>query len=556
MVDQITDDMFSDGFAVSVSEKSLSWLTKYSPKDFGDCLLKQDEKKQMTSWLEFLIQKPKQSGIDVGKKTFSSQVGKKKKSTPRSKNKLDTNCLFLHGPPGIGKTTIAKLLFKKYNYDVLEFNASDTRTAKTIQESLDKVGGSHNVIDFMCNKKTKIAIILDEIDGLSSGDKGGMTEINNIISESREHNTPFICISNNICKKTDSLKRKSLYLKLGKPNDMTIKNIINKISKSEEIKLESETIKKLVGKSQGDIRRCITLLEYIFRNQKQLADVRKKKQNSENISMKIDFNSNNQDADNDNANDTILEQNNLDDELDISDADKCLENLINIDNEIDNYSRKLTELQPYEMCEKILNSSNTLEFFLKNFNYDQSMTNWYIYENFIKYIDKNRMAHLDKKLKSIGEIYKCFTFGDILEKEIMGNQNFEFFEYINLIKTHGSSYWTNADMKKASYNKMGMMNYSTLLNRTSLEYSNSKNWGIINQALFSNGNTNITTELCNILYKKIENDEKEYVKKIIDTHNLSCDTMEKILKYSSFYDKSQVSIFTELKKKIKLYYNN
>ena len=31
---------------------------------------------------------------------------------------------------------------------------------------------------------------------------------------------------------------------------MTIKNIINKISKSEEIKLESETIKKLVGKAR------------------------------------------------------------------------------------------------------------------------------------------------------------------------------------------------------------------------------------------------------------------------------------------------------------------
>ena len=62
MVDQITDDMFSDGFAVSVSEKSLSWLTKYSPEDFGDCLLKQDEKKQMSSWLEFLIQKPETIG--------------------------------------------------------------------------------------------------------------------------------------------------------------------------------------------------------------------------------------------------------------------------------------------------------------------------------------------------------------------------------------------------------------------------------------------------------------------------------------------------------------
>lgn len=548
MVDQITDDMFSNGYMVSLSETSLSWLTKYSPKDFSECLLKQDEKKQMTSWLEFLIQKPKQTVAENVKKTSGSSKDKKKKTTPRSKNKLDTNCLFLHGPPGIGKTTIAKLLYKKYNYDVLEFNASDTRTAKTIQESLDKVGGSHNVVDFMSNKKTKIAIILDEIDGLSSGDKGGMSEINNIISDSKEHNTPFICISNNICKKTDSLKRKSLYLKLAKPTDTTIKNIINKILKSEEISLELETIKKLVGKSQGDIRRCITLLEYIFRNQKQLVDVRKKKLQTENISMKIDFDGG---KENNLTNLDLLNSNDVDCE-----EDAGLESFLSIDNEIDNYSRKLTQLQPYEMCEKILNSSNTLDFFLKNFNYDQSMTNWYIYENFVKYIDKNRIGHLDKKLKSIGEIYNCFTIGDILEKEIMGNQNFEFFEYINVIKTHGSSYWTNTNMKKASYNKMGMMNYSTLLNRTSLEYSNSKSWSSLNQCLFSTSDTNITTELSNILYKKIENDETEYVKKIIDKYNISYNTMEKVLKYSSFYDKSQVGIFNELKKKIKLYYNN
>ena len=59
---------------------------------------------------------------------------------------------------------------------------------KIIQERLDQVGGSHNVIDFMCNKKTKIAIILDEIDGLSSGDKGGMSEINNIIQSNKDKN--------------------------------------------------------------------------------------------------------------------------------------------------------------------------------------------------------------------------------------------------------------------------------------------------------------------------------------------------------------------------------
>ena len=68
------------------------------------------------------------------------------------------------------------------------------------------------------------------------------------------------------------------------------------------------------------------------------------------------------------------------------------------------------------------------------------MTNWYIYENFVKYIDKNRTGNIDKKIRSVNEIFSCFTFGDILEKEIMGNQNFEFFEYINIVKTHGSKF--------------------------------------------------------------------------------------------------------------------
>ena len=79
---------------------------------------------------------------------------------------------------------------------------------------------------------------MDEIDGMNSGDKGGMSEINNIISESREHNTPFICISNNVCKKTDALKRKSLYMKIGKPSDNVIKKIITKISDGENLNIQ------------------------------------------------------------------------------------------------------------------------------------------------------------------------------------------------------------------------------------------------------------------------------------------------------------------------------
>ena len=458
--------------------QSLTWLKKYAPKKFDDCLLKSDEKSLMDKWLDFLSN---------DKNELTTKKGKKKDT-----NKFDTNCLFLHGPPGIGKTTIANLLFKKYNYDILEFNASDTRTAKTIQDKLNQVGGSHNVIDFMCNKKTKIAIILDEIDGLSNGDKGGMTEINNIIMESREKKTPFICISNNVCKKTDSLKRKSLFIKVSKPSDLNIKKIITLINKEEKLKLESNVVNLVIKKSQGDIRRCVTLLEYIFRNS-----------NENKLTMTI---------------------NNKPETSNMPDINQYTEEAI------ENYSRKLTELAPYEMCEKVLNSSGTLDFFLQNFNFDHSMTNWYIYENFVKYIDKNRMGSFENKVTAIHEIYDCFSQGDIIERDVVIRQNYDFYDYINLIKTHGASLWANKGLKRTSYNKMGMMNYSTLLNRTSLEYSNSKTWSNINNMLLCNQTTNITTDLCNIFFKNLELDNEEYIKEFIKTYDVTADDIEKILK--------------------------
>jgi DNA polymerase III delta prime subunit len=543
MYDEITDNMFTSGTLdlnpnIKYSE---SWVVKYCPKTFDDCLLKSEEKKQMNEWLEY-VNKPKEELPESSKNTKGKKAPKK---TKKNKCKYDTNCLFLHGPPGIGKTTIANLLFKKFKYDVIEFNSSDTRTAKTIQERLDQVGGSHNVIDFMCNKKTKIAIILDEIDGLSSGDKGGMSEINNIIQASRDKNTPFICISNNICKKTDSLKRKSYYMKIAKPSDIIIKKIITKISEKESLKLDDLIQKKIVEKSQGDIRRCVTLLEYIFRNKNKLDD--KKEMPSNNIKLVItEKNSNQHEL---NVDYELIET----DELSVTqsdDEDQDDDETSKLFSEIDNYSRKLTELLPYEMCEKVLNSTNTLEFFMKNFNFDHSMTNWYIYENFIKYIEKNRIASHDVKVRNIKEFFANFTMGDIFEYQVVQSQNYEFYDYINIIKTHGASFWANHELKKTTYNKMGMMNYSTLLNKTSLEYSNSKNWSNINACLNCNQDTQITTELCDIIYRKIENKDFNFIRNLnkLNDLNLNYSDLERIIKMSSFYNKNNTNILSTLKK--------
>lgn len=44
--------------------------------------------------------------------------------------------ILISGPPGIGKTTAAHLVAKLQGYDVVEMNASDTRSKKLIQVGL------------------------------------------------------------------------------------------------------------------------------------------------------------------------------------------------------------------------------------------------------------------------------------------------------------------------------------------------------------------------------------------------------------------------------------
>lgn len=84
---------------------------------------------------------------------------------------VNARAALISGPPGVGKTTTARLVAKGLGYQVMETNASDTRSRKAILEPL-KSSSESNSLTFK-GRVVKSLLIMDEVDGMCAGDRGG-----------------------------------------------------------------------------------------------------------------------------------------------------------------------------------------------------------------------------------------------------------------------------------------------------------------------------------------------------------------------------------------------
>jgi len=131
------------------------WIEKHRPKSLDDFYCYHQEITQMSKWIKEL----------------------------RFPEETTPNSLFLSGSPGIGKTTIARLLLQEHNYFVIELNASDIRSQKAVQLVFKKALQSFDVLQLQNSNHKMVAIIMDEVDGMSSGDRGGLNELTDLIKQ-------------------------------------------------------------------------------------------------------------------------------------------------------------------------------------------------------------------------------------------------------------------------------------------------------------------------------------------------------------------------------------
>ena len=100
----------------------------------------------------------------------------------KEKSNLQTKRgIYIYGSPGSGKTWFVRKILQKLNYDIIFFDAGDFRNKNIIDTITKHNMSDKNILSLFNKKKKKLVIVMDEIDGMNSGDKGGINALIKLI---------------------------------------------------------------------------------------------------------------------------------------------------------------------------------------------------------------------------------------------------------------------------------------------------------------------------------------------------------------------------------------
>ncbi|KAJ7723446.1 replication factor RFC1 C terminal domain-containing protein [Mycena maculata] len=236
-----------DTSSKAIDPSSQLWTTRYAPQNIKEICGNKLQVEKLQQWLKDWpnslksgFKKPGKNGMNVFR------------------------AVLITGPPGIGKTTSAHMVAKLEGFTPIELNASDARSKKLVENgmnvnntSLDGyIAGGREKDGVTITDRT--VLIMDEVDGMSSGDRGGVGALNAIIKKSK---VPIICIANDRgAQKLKPLIATTFNMPFSRPSAQMIRSRLLTIAFKEKMKVPANVLDQLVQSSQSDIRQVLNML--------------------------------------------------------------------------------------------------------------------------------------------------------------------------------------------------------------------------------------------------------------------------------------------------------
>ena len=250
-------------------KSDIPWVEKYRPKSIKDMALPTARisgqrvklNEELISFVKnFFKERKKVNKENAVIREFNRGVVEKEQKEEK-KISPDKAAVLLEGKPGIGKTSIVYALANDLNMEVIETNASDTRTRDALERRLKETTKSRGIMDFITESKEKL-ILIDEIDGIYGvQDRGAVPTVISLIQNTQ---FPIIMCSNEYKTNLQTLYNKIRRYEVHPLNKNEMIKIARNILKNESITiLEEEDLELIIDKNNGDLRGVINDIQGI-----------------------------------------------------------------------------------------------------------------------------------------------------------------------------------------------------------------------------------------------------------------------------------------------------